>query len=234
MRVAPSASLLVPGLMCSARLYAAQVEALWRFGSVQVADHRHDDTLGAIARRILTDAPARFALLGLSMGGYVAFEIMRQAPDRVARLALLDTNAHADSPAQTARRNELIALAQSRQIEEVADLHFASFVHAARRDDVALREVVRSMARDTGAAAYIRQQRAIAARPDSMPLLATIRCSTLVLVGDGDELTPPARSREIAAAVAGAKLVVIPHCGHLSTLEQPQAVNAALADWMAA
>jgi len=224
---------LVPGLLCSARLYAPQIAALWRFGPVMVADHRRDDTMDAIARRILAAAPPRFALAGLSMGGYIAFAIMRRAPERVVKLALLDTNPHAETLQQSERRRPLIAMAEAGRFGEVPDLHFPLFVHKDRRNDEYLRRIVRLMAEDTGVDAYLRQQKAIVGRSDSMPLLASIKCPTLVLVGDGDESTPPNLSQEIAAGIPGAKLVVAPDCGHLSTLERPDAVNSALVAWMA-
>src|SRR5205809_3821515 len=114
--------LLVPGLNCSPRLYSPQIPALWRFGPVTVADHTRDDTMAAIAARILAAAPPRFALAGLSMGGYIALEMLRQAPDRVLRLALLDTGARADSPEQRERRLRLIAMAEGGRFAEVPDL----------------------------------------------------------------------------------------------------------------
>jgi len=224
--------LLVPGLSCSARLYADQIPALWRFGPVQVADHTRHDSMAAIAASILNDAPPRFALVGLSMGGYIALTILRQAPERVARLALLDTSARPETPEQTARRRPQIALAESGRFAEVSALQFPVFVHRNRHGDEALKERVRIMAEETGAQAFLRQQRAIMTRPDVRPLLPSIKCPTLVLVGDGDELTPPALSQEIAAGIAGSRLVVIPDCGHLSTMERPEQVNEALTEWM--
>jgi pimeloyl-ACP methyl ester carboxylesterase len=226
----PLPIVLVPGLICSARLYAKQVPALWRFGPVTVADHRRDDTIEAIADRILAAAPPRFALAGLSMGGYIALGIMRKAPERVVRLALLDTSARPDLPQQSERRRALIALAESGRFHEISDVLFPLFVHRDRQGDETLRRVVRAMAEETGAKAFVRQQRALITRPDGRPLLASIRCPTLVLVGDGDELTPPALSEEIATAIPGARLVIVPECGHLSTLERPEAVNKALVE----
>jgi pimeloyl-ACP methyl ester carboxylesterase len=223
---------LVPGLNCSARLYAEQIPVLWGFGPVTVADHRRDDSVAAIATRILTMAPQRFALVGLSMGGYIAFAIARQAPERVARLALLDTSARPDMPEQSERRRGMIALAEGTRFSEVPDLLFPVFVHRNRQGDAALRAIVRTMAEETGPEAFVRQQRAIMTRPDCRPQLASVRCPTLVLVGDGDELTAPALSEEIAAGIAGSRLVHVPDCGHLSTLEQPQAVNQALVEWL--
>jgi pimeloyl-ACP methyl ester carboxylesterase len=229
----PLPVMLVPGLLCSARLYAGQIAALWRFGPVTVADHRHDDTMEAIARRILDTAPPRFALAGLSMGGYIALSIVRLAPERVDRIALLDTSARPDTPQQSERRRVLIALAQSGRFAEIADLLWPIFVHRDRQGDTELHGIVRTMAEETGAEVFVRQQHAIMTRPDARPMLGSIKCPALLLVGDGDELTPPELSQEIAAAVAGARLVTVPNCGHLSTLERPDAVNRALAEWMA-
>jgi pimeloyl-ACP methyl ester carboxylesterase len=223
---------LVPGLNCSARLYADQIPLLWPFGAVTVVDHTRDDSIAAIGRRILAAAPARFALVGHSMGGYVAFEIVRQAPQRVVRLALLDTGARPETPEQTALRQPRIELAKAGRMIEVADVQFPRVVHPSRREDQALKSLTHLMAEEIGAAAFLRQQLATIGRPDSRPTLSTIACPTLVLVGEGDALTPPQLSEEIAAAIPGARLVVIPQCGHLSTLEQPEAVNTALAEWM--
>lgn len=224
--------ILVPGLNCSATLYAEQIPALWQFGPVMVGDHRRDDSMAAIARRILADAPPRFALAGLSMGGYIAFEILRQAADRVARLALLDTGAGAEVPERTAQRKPLIALAQAGRFAEITADQYPLLVHRSRHGDTALKAAVRAMNEETGPEAYCRQQQAIIGRADSRPGFAAISCPTLVLVGDEDQLTPPALAREMAAGIPGARLVVVPECGHLSTMERPQAVTQALLDWM--
>jgi pimeloyl-ACP methyl ester carboxylesterase len=231
---APLPVVLVPGLNCSARLYAEQIPALWRFGPVVVADHTRDDSMAAIAARILAAAPPRFALAGLSMGGYIALTMLRKAPDRVDRLALLDTSARPETPEQTARRKPQIALAESGRFAEVPPLQFPVFVHRNRQNDDALRQRVRVMAEETGAEAFLRQQKAIMTRGDARPWLKSIACPTLVLVGDGDELTPLPLSQEIAAGIGGSRLVVVADCGHLSTMEQPEAVNRALREWMSA
>jgi len=223
---------LVPGLNCSARLYAEQIPALWRFGPVIVADHTRDASIAAIAGQIFANAPPVFALVGLSLGGYIAFEIMRQAPQRVGRLALLDTSARPDTAELTARRQAPKARARTGKLIEAADESFVFFVHPNRYGDVALRAVVRAMAEETGAEAYLRQQQAIIGRPDSRPMLGAIQCPTVMLVGEQDRGTPPELAREIAAGIAGARLVVVPDCGHLSTLERPQAVTKALVEWM--
>ena len=223
---------LIPGLLASPRMYAPQVPQLWRTGPVMIADHTRDDSMAGIARRILSAAPARFALVGLSMGGYIAFEILRQAPERIAKVALLDTSARADAPEQTAMRRAQMALAAQGQLAEVVEQQFPRLVHRARRADGALREVFTLMAEEVGAAGFIRQQTAISGRIDSRPTLGSIRCPTLVLVGEGDELTPPERAAEIAAGVPGARLTTVPQCGHMSTLEQPDEVTRALLEWL--
>ena len=228
----PLPTLLVPGLTSTPRLYEAQIPALWQFGPVMVADHRRDDSIAAIARRVLEHAPPRFSLVGLSMGGYIAFELLRQAPRRVARLALLDTTAPPDAAEQSARRRELIELARSGRFGEIADLSYPLLVHPDRLADQPLRELVRGMAQDTGAEGYIRQQTAIMTRCDSRPDLTAIGCPTLVLVGESDQLTPPALAQEIAAGIASARLIVVPASGHLSPLEQPQRVTAELVEWL--
>lgn len=225
-------TVLVPGLNCSARLYAGQIPALWGFGPVMVANHTRDDTMEAIARRILDDAPPRFALAGLSMGGYVALEIMRRAPDRVAKLALLDTNGRDDSSEAQQKRRANIALAESGHFAQVIEDVWPALVHPDRRADTVLKQIHVAMCNDVGPEAYVRQQKAILTRADSRPLLPSIRCPALVLVGAEDELTPPFLSEEIAAGISGARLVKVPECGHLSTLERPEAVTKALVEWM--
>jgi pimeloyl-ACP methyl ester carboxylesterase len=223
---------LIPGLLCSARLYAPQIAALWPHGSITVADHRRDSEMAAIAARILADAPPRFALAGLSMGGYIAFAMLRQAPDRIAKLALLDTSARPDTAEQTAGREKIIGMAEAGKLSDIVEALTPRFLHRNHQNNDTLKRVVRDMAAATGPVPIVRQQRAIMSRPDSRPLLAGIRCPTLVVVGDGDELTPPELAREICTGISGARLVVVPECGHLSTIEKPDAVNSALAEWL--
>jgi pimeloyl-ACP methyl ester carboxylesterase len=223
---------LIPGLGCTARLYAEQLPALWTFGPVTVADHRRADSMDAIARQILDQAPRRFALAGLSMGGYIAFAIMRLAPERVTRLALLDTGSRADTSEAGEKRKASIALARAGKLDEINAMLWPLLVHKDRQADIALKKIAGDMTLAAGAASFARQQTAILTRPDSRPGLAAITCPTLVLVGDGDQLTPPALSEEMAGLIPGARLVVVPDCGHLSTLERPEAVTQALVDWM--
>lgn len=225
---------LVPGLTCTARLYAQQIAALWPHGPITIVDHRRDDSMAAIAKRVLADAPPRFALAGLSMGGYIAFAMMRQAPERIAKLALLDTSARPDIPEQTAGRRTQIAMAQSGRYGEIPDLAIPRYLNAKHQRDERLTTIVRRMIEETGPDAFVRQLGAIMSRPDSRPLLSSIKCPTLVLVGDGDVATPPEINKEIADGISGAKLAVVPDSGHLTTLEQPEAVNAALAGWLEA
>lgn len=230
--VEPLPVVLVPGLLCTPRVYAEQLPALWRTGPITVAVHNRDDSLNAIARRILSTAPERFALVGLSMGGYVAFEILRQARERVAKLVLLDTNARCDTPEQSAQRRAQIQMAREGRLGEVTDMLFPRWVHARRWGDESLKRLVRTMAQEVGAEGFVRQQTAIIGRPDSRPGLGAIRCPALVVVGDGDVLVPAEHAEEMANGIPGARLVTIPDSGHLSTLEQPAAVTKALMEFM--
>jgi pimeloyl-ACP methyl ester carboxylesterase len=224
--------LLVPGLVCSPRIFAPVVPSLWRFGPVTVANHIRDDNMGAIARRILAEAPPRFALAGHSMGGYIAFEIIRQAPERVARLALLNTQARPDTPEATTRRQAMMARAKGGDYRGVLDDLFPGFVHPSRHSDAGLRQLVHDMGDDVGPEAFPRQQMAVMGRPDSRPSLAWIKCPTLVLSGDTDNTVPNSLSVEMADGIHGAKLVILPDCGHLPQLERPQATADALVEWL--
>jgi pimeloyl-ACP methyl ester carboxylesterase len=223
---------LVPGLLCTRALWEAQIAALGDIAESMVADHTGHDTMPAIAGSILDTAPPRFALAGLSMGGFVALEIVRQAPGRVERLALLDTNARADTPERKAGRLELIDLAEREGSGAAQDALMPSLVHKDRLAEKPLIDAIRRMGVDTGVTAFKRQQAAIMTRPDSRPFLASIRCPTLVLVGREDALTPVDLAQEIAARIPGAWLEIVPACGHLSTMERPEAVNRALRAWL--
>ena len=196
--------LLVPGVVCSPRIFSPVVPALWRFGPVTVANHIRDDNMGAIARRILAEAPPRFALAGHSMGGYIAFEILRQAPERVAKLALMNTQARPDTPEATTRRRGLMARAQNGDYRGVLDELFSGFVHPSRLGDASLRQLVHDMGDDVGPEAFVRQQTAVISRPDSRPSLAWIKCPTLVLTGDQDNSVPNSQSVEMANGIPGA------------------------------
>jgi pimeloyl-ACP methyl ester carboxylesterase len=188
--------------------------------------------MGAIARRILAEAPPRFALAGHSMGGYIAFEIMRQAPQRVAKLALINTQARPDTPEATARRRGQIARVRAGEYHAVLDELFAGFVHPSRREDAFLRKFVHDMGDDVGPEAFVRQQTAVIGRPDSRPILAWIKCPTLVLSGDQDNTIPNSLSVEMAQGIPGAKLTILSSCGHLPQVEQSQATAEALVEWL--
>lgn len=223
---------LVPGLLNDANLWAHQLAGLADVAAMRVADHTRHDGMEAIARSILAAAPVRFALAGLSMGGYVALAILRLAPDRVLKLALLDTSARADTPEQTAARRQAIAMVGKGRFLGVTDQLLPRFIHPDRLGDTHLTERIKAMARNLGPDAFVRQQTAIMGRPDSRSLLPAIRCPTLVLCGRQDVLTPPALSEEIAEGIRDARLALIDRCGHLSCLEQPEAVNAELRRWL--
>jgi len=166
------------------------------------------------------------------MGGYIAFEIMRQAPDRVAKLALMSTQARPDTPEAVERRRGLIARAQAGEYRAILDELFGVFVHPSRRDDAGLRRLVHDMGDDVGPVAFVRQLTATMGRPDSRPTLAWIKCPTLVLSSDEDNTVPNSLSTEMAGGIPGAKLVIIPDCGHLTPPEQPQATADALVEWL--
>ncbi len=226
---------LVPGLLCDAQLWRAQVEHLSDVAEMWVADHARSANMAGVARDVLADAPfENFALAGLSMGGYVSLEIMRQAPQRVRKLALLDTTARGETPEQTERRNELIELAERGKLISVSEALMPLFIHPSRLSETALTDAIKSMAISIGKEAFVRQQRAIISRVESRPLLATISCPTLVLCGRQDQLTPLDRHEEMAAGINGATLEVVDDCGHLSTMEKPLQVNQALRLWLAA
>jgi pimeloyl-ACP methyl ester carboxylesterase len=224
---------LAPGLLCDRELWAPQIEALADAAAPWIPDTTRHDNFADMAATLLADAPpGPFALAGLSMGGYLALEVVRQAPARVRALALLDTNAHADSPERRQARLDLIALAERGRFLGVTDALLPMLVHPDRLGDAALVATVKRMAKHVGPQAFIRQERAIMDRPDSRPHLGSIRCPTLVLCGREDRLTPLESHVEMAAAIPGAVLEVVDHCGHLSTLERPDAVNAALRRWL--
>ena len=223
---------LVPGMLCTTEIFASQIAALWPYGSVTVASTLEGDTIAEMAAAILGAAPPRFALAGISMGGYIELEIMRQAPERVLKLALLDTEARPDTPAQTAQRRALLAQVNTANFETLLALALPAIVHPARQDDAVLRETNVRMGLAVGIDRWARQAEAVMARIDYRPSLPAISVPTLVLVGDSDTFTPPDRSEEMAAAIPGARLVVVPECGHASTIEQPDAVNRALIEWI--
>jgi pimeloyl-ACP methyl ester carboxylesterase len=231
---APQPLVLVPGLLCDAQLWAPQIAGLAGIADAWVPAPTQHASIEALARAVLADCPfERFALAGLSMGGYIAMAIQRQAPQRVTHLALLDTNAVADAPAASAARRELLARSRAEGLGAVADALLPRLVWPLAPQHAALHATVRSMAWNVGPDAFARQQEAIIGRPDARAALAAVACPTLVACGAQDLLTPPALHEEIAALVPGARLAVFADCGHLSTLEQPAHVTQALRTWLA-
>lgn len=223
---------LLPGLLCTRALWAPQIEVLSPYAEIIVPDMAAHRSMAEIAATVLAAAPERFALAGLSMGGYAAFEILRQAPERVTRVAFLDTSARTDTPDISARRRGLIELAQKGAFRGVTPKLIPLLIHPERIDDMVLTGMITAMAEDVGRDGFLRQQAAILGRADSRPLLAHIKCPTLVVVGRQDALIPPDHAEEIARGVAGAELVYIEDSGHLPTLEQPDDTTAALRKWL--
>lgn len=228
----PLPLLLLPGLLCDAALWTHQVRHLGRDRPVTVADLRHDDDLAAMAARVLAAAPPRFALAALSMGGYLAFAMLRAAPGRIARLALIDTSARADTDEQRTRRRVLLDLARRGQFRGVTPRLLPSYLHPDRVAEAEPGGTVTAMAERLGPEVFLRQQRAIMDRPDSRALLPRIAVPTLVICGREDAATPLEHSEEIAAGIPGARLAVIEECGHLAPLERPQAVTVLLRLWL--
>jgi len=224
--------LLLPGLLCDPALWAHQTENLTDVADCTVTDMTQDDTMSGMAKRILDQAPDTFALCGLSMGGYCALEIMRQAPERVERLALLDTSARADSADQTIRRRQLINLIQDDDFETVLGELLPLFVHPRRLTEGHYFATIRTSALNIGQDAFLRQQKAIMSRTDARPLLPSITCPTLVMCGDQDALTPRDLHEEMADTIPSANLIVLDDCGHLTPLERPNAATQALKDWL--
>ena len=225
---------LLSGLLCDGALWQYQLRALEGLAACHVADTARQDKVEAIAKDVLALAPRQFALAGLSMGGYVAFEIMRQAPERVLKLCLLDTSARPDTAEQKEKRRLLLIMAQRGQFKGVTPRLLPSLIHPDRLQDAELTEIVTSMAERMGRDAFRNQQTAIMNRPDSRPCLKKITCPTQVIVGYEDVLTPPDIAREIADGIKGARLDIVGDCGHLSPLEKPDEVNAIMKRWLLA
>ncbi len=219
--------LLLPGMMCDERLWAPQLAAIDI--PVQVADLTSSDQLSQIAYDVLAKAPPTFALAGLSMGGIVAFEIWRQAPERVTHLALIDTNPYAESPARRSMRVQQISDALNGRLRELATESLKPvYLAEAHRDNQELLDTILDMALDLGPDVFRNQSVALMGRPDSLETLPGIACPTTVVCGAEDVLCPPAYHETMADSIPGARLVILENCGHLASLEQPDAVTAEL------
>jgi pimeloyl-ACP methyl ester carboxylesterase len=219
------------GQLLTEAVWAPQMTALAPACDLIHADHTQDDTIAGMAMRLMEAAPPRFHLIAHAMGGFTAFEVMRRAPERVRSLVLIASLAPNDGPAQTERRQGYIRLVEAGRFDEVVEERIPILVHPDRRGDDELLAVVRRMASDTGAETFLRQQRAIMSRLDSRPSLAAIKVPTLLIRGDGDGITTEAHQAEMLAGIAGARLEVIPDCGHLPTLERPDQTNQLLIRW---
>jgi len=224
--------LLIPGLGCDQRLYEHQLAHLGEVAEARFAGVPDAVSVGEMAAAILAAAPERFALVALSMGGYVALEIMRQAGDRVSRLALLDTKAELDPPEAVEGRHAALAEIRAGRFADHIETRLPLLLGAAAFAEPALREAVRAMAMTVGPERYTRQQQAIMGRPSSEGDLAAIRCHTLVVCGRDDAITPLDQHVAMTEAIPRARLAVVEQAGHLSALEQPQAVTALLRDWL--
>ncbi|WP_375390644.1 alpha/beta fold hydrolase [uncultured Sphingomonas sp.] len=223
--------ILVPGLGSDEAVWRGVIERLAAVAACQIAETRLDDSIAAIAARVLASALPAFALAGISMGGYVALEIVRQAPGRVVRLSLFDTNARPDTPEQSAGRRAAVAALDKAPMATLSRLSLPQLVADDASDEV--RDAVVAMGVRVGKDAYARQQAANIARSDSRPHLAAIAVPTLIAVGERDVLTPPVLAEELRDGISGARLHVISGSGHLPPIEQPDAVAALLRDWLA-
>ena len=228
----PKHLILLPGLLCDGALWRHQTEHLADQIEVHVADLTLDNAVSAMASRVLAQAPPTFALAGLSMGGYVAQEIMRQAPERVERLALVDTNARADTDEQRKSRAALIALADVGKFKGVTPRLLPSLIHPSRMEEPAVAGVVMEMAERVGQQAFKRQQEAIMGRKDGRGDLEAIRIPTLILAGRQDALCPPKVQQEMIERLPNGKLVLVEDCGHLVSLERPEATTAVFRYWL--
>lgn len=222
---------LIPGLGSDAAVWRRTVAALDGVGCI-VGDTLRDASLPGMAETVLRQAPERFALAGVSMGGMVALEIMKAAPHRVTRLALLDTMAQPDGLGSRLSRHFVNAIVRvSPDFRRLAERSVGSLVHPAAADDVKAELIEMSLR--VGARTYVRQNRAVAARRDLRPVLARIAVPTTVIVGRQDRLTPMPRSRDLHARVPGSTLHIIDDCGHLPPIERPDETAFLLRDLLA-
>lgn len=223
----------LPGLICDHALWREQMIAFTGDYECRVADLTKDETMADMAQAVLRDAPPQFNLAALSMGGYVAFEILRQAPERVAKLALLNTKARPDTPDERTRREDLLRAAGVGNFKGATGRLLPLFIHEDRLSDDDLTGEIEKMAERVGKDAFVRQQKAILSRPDSRPDLSGISCPTLVIGSRQDRLTPVDCHEEMAAGIPGAELIIIEDCGHLSPMEHPERVTEELQRWFA-
>lgn len=221
----------LPGLLCDDTLWARQAEGLRDLVTPRIADLTQDDGIAAMAQRSAAGVSGRFILVALSMGGYVAFELLRRMPERIAGVALIDTSASPDTPAKAAERRAGLASLAAGRFQGVTSRLLPQLIHP-DRIGTAVGTAVQAMAQRVGSEAYIRQQSAILGRADSRPLLASVKVPTLVAVGAQDLLTPPAEARLIHEGIRGSRYHVFANCGHLPPLEVPDETTDVLREWL--
>jgi len=226
------ALVLVPGMMCDARVFAPQIEDLSRDYPLHIASINHHENIRQMALAVLETAPDRFALAGLSMGGIVAMEILRRAPERVTRVALISTTPLAETPAQAAWREPQIVRARAGFLDEALEEAMAAENLAPQTGRQEIMRLLRNMGQDLGANVFIRQSRALQRRRDAQNVLVATKATALILCGKFDRLTPVKRHVAMAELVAHSELVVLENAGHLPVLEAPEETNKALRKWM--
>jgi pimeloyl-ACP methyl ester carboxylesterase len=225
--------IFLPGLACDGAMWQAQQAALPAHWAASVTDvHARHDTLEAMAETLLAEHAGELILCGASMGGMLAMEVARQALQRVRGLALLGTSARPEDAATRALREAAIELFEQGRVDEVLQANLPLAFDASRVADTELHQAYLDMIGRAGAAQLVAQNRAVIARPDALAHIGQLHCPVLVLCGENDQLAPPERSRELAVAIPGAELMLLPQCGHMLTMEQPEAVNARLLDWL--
>lgn len=228
----PAPLVLLPGLICNERIWDAQVAGLSEFSPFAFPGYDGAGTIEAMAERVLAAAPPVMSLAGHSMGARVALEVFRAAPERVERIALLDTGVHAAKPGEREKRYALVKLGREKGMEALVDAWLPPMVHPVRRDDPEFMTPLREMCMAADVDLFERQVKALLARPDATPLLASIVCPALAGVGRQDEWSPPSRHEPIAAAIPHATYAIFEDCGHMAPAEAPDQVNAALKDWL--
>lgn len=225
------ALVLIPGLVCDGAVWAHQCAGLSDVADCMVPEVRIHDTMQAMAEEVLTMAPERFAVAGFSMGGYVALEVLRLAPERVERIALIDSGTRDDTPTQTASRQRAIQLSESGSYQTAIEEMMPLLLHPSRLVEP-IADLVRTMAARVGSEAFVRRHKALSRRRDLSRLLPTLTVPLRVICGRDDRLTPLARSTEIAGMAATARLSIVDDCGHMPLIERPQAATALLRDWL--
>lgn len=223
---------LLPGSLSDAQVWSHQVEALGDIADIQVPHILGLDSLESMAEAVVAHAPERFALAGFSMGGRVALEVYRRIPERITKLALISSSIHPIAQGEADKRKPLLDLALAEGMEALAKAWFPRIVHPSRLEDAAFMAPLREMALRQTPEDYVREVRALLSRPDADDVARAVSCPTLVIAGDGDPLSTPARNAEIQKLIPHAKLVIFENCAHFPMLEYPERMNAELRNWL--